>query len=87
MSSTSRVAFSTDNCPLESPGAPIGRDIGYEIPASLGTPWARVSSGIMDNDTVDIPPSSRTRCNTPMVRQQKGHAGISTTASTFSLFS
>lgn len=87
VSSTSRVAFSTDNCPFASPGAPIGRDIGYEIPASLGTPWARVSSGIMDNDTVDIPPSSSTRCNTPMVRQQKGHAGINTTASTFSLFS
>lgn len=54
------------------------------MPASLGTPTLRVSSGIHDSVTVESPLASRIRCASPTDRLQNGHTGTSTTASTCS---
>jgi len=52
------------------------------MPASLGTPTARVSSGIHESVTVAMPLASRTRCTSPTDRQQNGQTGTSAAAST-----
>ena len=54
------------------------------MPASRGTPTARVRSGIHDSVTVAIPLASITRWTSPTDRQQNGQAGTSATASTAS---
>ena len=54
--------------------------------ATRETPGAAVKSGIMESDTVGIPAASISRCASPTDRQQKGHTGTSTTASTSSSF-
>jgi hypothetical protein len=52
------------------------------MPASRGTPVARVSSGIQESATVEMPLASRTRWASPPDRQQNGQAGTSAAAST-----
>ena len=52
------------------------------MPASRGTPTARVSSGIHDRVTVEIPFASSTLWTSPTDRQQNGQAGTSAAAST-----
>jgi hypothetical protein len=52
------------------------------MPASRGTPTARVKPGIHDTVTVDMPLASRCRWTSPTDRLQKGQTGTSTTAST-----
>ena len=52
------------------------------MPASRGTPTARVRSGIIESETVGMPLASSTRCTSPTDRQQNGHAGTSAAAST-----
>ena len=52
------------------------------MPASRGTPTARVSSGIHDSVTVAIPLASRIRWTSPTDRLQNGHTGTSIAAST-----
>ena len=54
------------------------------MPASRGTPTARVSSGIHDSVTVAMPLASRIRWTSPTDREQNGQTGTSTTASTCS---
>jgi len=54
------------------------------MPASRGTPTLRVSSGIQDSVTVEIPVASMCRWTSPTDRLQNGHTGTSTTASTCS---
>ena len=52
------------------------------MPASRGTPTARVRSGIHDNVTVAIPLASSLRWTSPTDRLQNGQTGTSTAAST-----
>ena len=52
------------------------------MPASRGTPTARVRSGIQDIVTVEMPLASSTRWTSPTDRQQNGQAGTSAAAST-----
>ncbi len=54
------------------------------MPASRGTPTARVRSGIHDSVAVGIPLDSNTLATSPTDWQQKGHAGTSSAASTAS---
>ena len=52
------------------------------MPASRGTPTARVSSGIHDSVTVAMPLASRILCTSPTDRLQNGQTGTSNAAST-----
>ncbi len=52
------------------------------MPASRGTPTARVSSGIQESVTVGMPRASRTLATSPTDRQQNGQEGTSAAAST-----
>jgi hypothetical protein len=82
VSSTSSDARSTARWPSASCGRPMGRDIGYAIADSRGTPTAAVKAGIIESDTVAMPLASSTRWTSPTDRQQKGQLGTSTAAST-----
>jgi len=55
------------------------------MPTTRGAPAAAVTSGITDSTTVDIPAFSISRAASPTDRQQNGHTGTSSTASTSSL--
>ncbi len=54
--------------------------------ANRGTPVAAVNAGTIDNDTVEMPLASITRCNSPTDRQQHGQGGTGTAQSTPSSF-
>jgi hypothetical protein len=61
--------------------------MGYATAAVRGAPAAAVSSGIIDRVTVEIPAASISSAACPTDRQQKGHTGTRTTASTDSALS
>jgi hypothetical protein len=86
VTSTSSAARSTARWPLASWGRPMGRPIGWAMAARRGTPTAAVKDGTIESDTVAIPLASRTRWTSPTDRQQNGHVGTSTAASTPSDF-
>ena len=64
----------------------MGRDSGWAMAASRGTPTAAVKAGIMESETVAMPLASSTRWTSPTDRQQKGQPGTRTAASTPSSF-